>query len=311
MSTAYLTATLHAARLRRTPWTTVIRTAWLAFLALAVVLAVLPAWLAHALKSLSFAAPLAMFVAKDLVHLPDALARTRAALAQGRWRSLPAAWLPPELVGLLRLDRALRRGFMQWLLRKPQPAAPAGAAFGYLERGTYRTGVAIALFCIFVEVPLDAAIVPLLVKDPGARHTLHLLMLAGCLSGLVWVLGDRWLVGAGRHVLDEQGLHLRIGARTAGTIPRDAVAACERLGEAVPAWCRRHGIAPHAALVASPLDKPNTVLILKTDRPVRLTHWGVQRDGLACVFVYVDHPDALAAALGHSSMDVVITETHR
>jgi hypothetical protein len=298
MTTAF--PILHAVRLRRTPWTTVIRNAWLTLLSLAVVLAVLPAPLAHALRPLLFAAPLAMFVAKDLVHLPDALARTRAALAQGRWRSLPVAWLPPELVGLIRIDHALRRGFMQWLLRKPQPAAPAGEAFGYLSLGAYRTAVAIALFSVFVEVPLDAAVVPLLVKEPGARQTIHLLMFAGCLSGFVWVLGDRWLVGAGQHVLDEEGLHLRIGARTSGTIPRDAIAACERLNEAAPAWRRRHGIEPQAALIASPLDKPNTVLILNDNGPVRLTHWGVRRDGLACVFLYVDRPDMLAAALGCS-----------
>jgi hypothetical protein len=289
--------TRHAARLRQTPWTIVLRNAWLTFLSLAVVLPLLPGWLHHALKPLLFIAPLVLLAAKDLVHLPDALARTRIALAQGRWRSLPAAWLPPEVVGLVRLDHALRRGFLQWLLRKPQPAAPAGEAFGYLERGAYRTGVAIALFSIFVEVPLDAAVVSLLVKDPADRQVLHVLMFASCLSGFVWVMGDRWLVGAGQHVLDEDGLHVRIGVRTAGVIPRDAIAACERLDEPVPAWCRRHGIPALAALVASPLDKPNAVLILNDKRPVRLTHWGVQRDGLACVYLYVDRPDALAAAL--------------
>jgi hypothetical protein len=289
--------TPYLVRLQRTPWTAVIRNAWLTFLSLAVVLPLLPAWLHHALKPLLFIAPLAMLAAKDLVHLPDALARTRAALAQGRWRSLPAAWLPPEVVGLVRIDHALRRGFMQWLLRKPSPAAPAGEAFGYLQRGAYRTGVAIALLSIFVEVPLDAAVVPLLVKDPAARQVLHVLMCASCLSGFVWVMGDRWLVGAGQHVLDGEGLHVRVGARTTGVIPRDAIAACERLDEAAPAWCRRQGIAPHAALVASPLDKPNAVLILNESHLVHLTHWGVQRDGLACVFLYVDRPDALAAAL--------------
>ena len=286
-----------ALRLRRTPWTAVIRNAWLTFVSLAIVLAVLPAWLSHPLKPLLFALPLAMFVAKDLVHFPDALARTRTLLAARRWHSLPAAWLPPELVGLIRTDHALRRGFLHWLLRKPQAAAPAGTAFGYLGQGAYRTGVAIALFCIFVEMPLDAAIVPLLVKDPGAARMLHALMIVSCLSGLVWVLGDRRLVGAGQHVLDDDGLHLRIGARTDGTIPRGAIAACERLNEPVQAWCRRHGIAPIDAVVASPLDKPNTVLILNDDCPVRLTHWGVAREGLACVFLYVDRPDALAAAL--------------
>jgi hypothetical protein len=139
--------------------------------------------------------------------------------------------------------------------------------------------------------------VPLLVKDPAVRQVLHVLMFASCLSGFAWVMGDRWLVGRGQHVLDGEGLHVRVGARTTGVMPRDAIVACERLDEPAAAWCRRHGIAPLAALVASPLDKPNTVLILNENRPVCLTHWGVQRDGLACVFLYVDRPDALAAAL--------------
>lgn len=38
-------------------------------------------------------------------------------------------------------------------------------------------------------------------------------------------------------------------------------------------------------------------MILNDERPVRLTHWGAQRDGLAGVFLYVDRPDALAVAL--------------
>ncbi len=285
-------------RLSRTPWTAVIRNAWLAFVSLAIVLAALPAWIGHALKPFLFTVPLAMFVAKDLVHFPDAVARTRALLAAGRWRSLPAAWLPPELVGLIRTDQALRRGFLHWLLRKPQPNVPAaGQPFGYLQQGAYRTGVAIALFCIFVEMPLDAAVMPLFVRDHGTAQVLHALMFAGSLSSLVWVLGDRRLVGAGQHVLDDDGLHLRIGARTEGTIPRAAIAVCERLNEPVAVWCRRHGIASIDTLVASPLDKPNTVLILHDDCPVRLTHWGVPREGLACVFLYVDRPAALAAAL--------------
>ena len=284
--------------LRRTPWTTLIRNAWLTFLSSTVVLAVLPSWLAHALKPLLFAVPLAMFVAKDLVHLPDALARSRALLATGRWLGLPGAWLPPELVGLIRLDHALRRSFVHWLLRKPQPVVPlSGEGFGYLERGAYRTGVAIALFSIFVEIPLDAAVMPLLVKDPDVRLTIHVLMIAGCLSSLAWVLGDLRLVGAGQHVLNDDGLHLRIGARTDGCIPRAAITACERVNCPVLASCRSHGIAPCDTLVASPLDRPNVVLILNDDCPVRLTHWGVQRNGLAGVFLYIDRPDALVAAL--------------
>ena len=215
MSLALQSPLRYAARVRATPWTIVIRNAWLAFLAIGSGGLLLPHDWRHAVKPLLLAVPLLMFVAKDLSHLPDALARTRTALAGRRWRDLPAAWLPPEFVGLLRLGHALRCGFIQWLLRRPQPAAPAGTPFGYLERGAYRTGVAFALFTTLFELPLDAVILPLLVKDPDLCRTVHWVMLAGCLSGLVWVLGDRRLVGAGAHMLDDAGLQVRIGARTA------------------------------------------------------------------------------------------------
>jgi hypothetical protein len=50
-------------------------------------------------------------------------------------------------------------------------------------------------------------------------------------------------------------------------------------------------------VLASPLDKPNTVLIFESDGRVRLTHLGVERTGLACVFMYLDRPQDLIQAL--------------
>jgi hypothetical protein len=47
----------------------------------------------------------------------------------------------------------------------------------------------------------------------------------------------------------------------------------------------------------SPLDKPNTVLILTADSRVRLTHLGVERSELSCIFLYVDRPQNLIDAL--------------
>jgi hypothetical protein len=126
---------------------------------------------------------------------------------------------------------------------------------------------------------------------------IHALMLAGSLSTLAWVLGDRWHVGAGSHVLTDEGLQLRVGARARGSIPVDAIAACERIDEPVHAWLRRRGIARRDTVTVSPLDKPNTVLILKADSRVRLTHLGVERTGLLCVFLYLDRPQDLQRCL--------------
>ncbi|MFC5549718.1 hypothetical protein [Massilia aerilata] len=112
-----------AERLRRTPWLDVFGAAWLVFVGGMLLMLVLPRSLVHSLRPLFLLAPLLVLIAKDLSHLPDALDRSRDALRSRAWRRLPAAWLPPELVGMLRIDRALRRGFMGWLLRRPRPDA--------------------------------------------------------------------------------------------------------------------------------------------------------------------------------------------
>ena len=289
----------HAERLRQTSWARVTRTAWAILLIGLFTSMLLHTALPHVLRRLLLVAPLIPFVAKDLSHLPDAFARTRAALAARDWLALGAAWLPPELVGLLRLDGQMRRGFVSWLLRRPQPALPPGEAFSYLERGSYSTVVAIALISTLVDLPLNGFIVQLFVKTAQPREVIHVLMAVACLSSLAWVLGDRWLVGKGQHVLDDDFLHLRVGARTTGIIPRHAIDRCEPLTVTANEWRRQHGIEPHRSLCASPLDKPNSVLILNDNSPVRLTHMGVERTGLACVFLYLDRPQALASALRH------------
>ena len=288
---------LYARRLRHLSWRDMFKVAWLTLLGTIALKLAVPTAFKDSVRPLILVAPLLPFIAKDLAHWPDARARLRAAAAVKAWPRMLTACLPPELLGLLRLDAAVRRGFLQWLRRRPQPALPAGVTFGYLERGSYRTAIAIALMATLFELPLDAAIMPLFISDAGTLRLLHLMMAAASLSTLAWVLGDRWLVGKGCHVLTGEGLALRVGARTAGTIPLDAIAACHRIAVTPAEWCRHHAVPPHQTLLASPLDKPNAVLILTPDSPVRLRHMGVERAGLACVFLYVDEPDRLCRAL--------------
>jgi hypothetical protein len=294
---AFAAVSPFAARLRQARWTDQFLQAYLILLGACVLRFLLPHGIGQTLRPFLLVAPLLPLIAKDLSHLPDALARTRAAVRTRTWRELPAAWLPPELVGLIRVDRALRRGFVGWLLRRPRPAQPAGRSFTYLERGSYRTACAILLVSCLLELPIDAVIVQLAAAGHGERLMIHLLMLAGALSSIAYMLGDRWLIGAGQHVLTAQGLELRIGARTHGTIPIEEIAACERIDESAAAWLRRHGVNPRQAVRASPFDKPNAVLRLKPDNKVPLNHMGVARSDVSCIFLYLDHPQDLIHAL--------------
>ena len=286
-----------ARRLRLSSWTDMAKCAWLVLLGMIALKTVLPAELGNGARPLLLVAPILPFIAKDLAHWPDALARLRAAFADKAWRRVLSACWPPELIGMLRMDAAMRRGFLHWLRRRPQPALPAGEALTYLERGAYRTAIAIVLMATLFELPFHALLLPLYVKDAHTLRLLHTLLALGSLSTLVWVLGDRWLVGRGCHVLNADGLTLRVGERTSGCIPLDAIAGCERIDVTPAEWCRRHGIARHKTLLASPLDKPNAVLILAPDSRVRLTHMGVARSGLACVFLYLDQPARLLQVL--------------
>ena len=81
---------------------------------------------------------------------------------------------------------------------------------------------------------------------------------------------------------------LRVGARCAGTIPLRTIADCRRLDQPAVDWCRSQGVDARDTVTASPFDKPNLVLLLEPDQPVRLHHLGRERGGLACVFVYAD-----------------------
>jgi hypothetical protein len=282
------TAAFH---LRRTSWTQLAGYAWLGFFILILVRMAAPGPTGPALGKLALLLPLCLLVAKDLAHLPDALARLRAASG---WRSRIAALLPPELVGMLRLDRLMWTGFLQWLRRRPRPAGPQGLALGYLQRGAYGTAIGIAMVALFLELPIDVLIINLMVDDAGARGLIHVLAAVAVLYTLVWVLGDRWHVGEGTHALAEDALHLRVGVRTEGSIPLCAIERIEMVTEAPERWRRRQGIHRADTLLVTPFDKPNCVLLLKPEAGVTLLHWQVERRAPRYVLLYLDRPELLA-----------------
>jgi hypothetical protein len=109
----------------------------------------------------------------------------------------------------------------------------------YLERGAYATAIAIALFSVFVDIPINMLIVSVIPLDPDHRSMIHLIARIGAAYSLVWVLGDRWLVRGGGHVLTSTEHDLQVGARTSGTIPLASIASCESVNEKRAEWCKR------------------------------------------------------------------------
>ena len=298
MSTARDTVRNYARRLNEASWTMIIVYAFLLFIAMVIVRQIAPAQWREPLRPLALVAPLLLLAAKDLAQLPDVAARLRSLRRQGaRWPRLLVACLPPALVGMVRLDRALWLGFFRWLRRQPNPARPAGQALTFHQRGAYSTAVAIGLFSLLFELPLDALMLPLLIEDPAEVTYIHLAIALCSAYSLVWLLGDRWLLRNGHHVLTDTHLDLQIGARASARIPLKAIASAQLLSQPLPQWRRDHPCRPMEVVNITPFDKPNLVLTLRADVDCAITHHGVARTGVRYVFLYLDRPGQLLAAL--------------
>ena len=278
--------------LRRTCWLQLAGYAYLGFFILLLVRLAAPEAMGPALRKLALLLPLILLAAKELAHLPDALQRLRAA---NGWRSRVTALLPPELIGMMRLDRLMWSGALQWLRRRAPVPRPEGTALTYLQRGAYGTAIGFAMVSLLLELPINVGIINLLVDDPDTRMLIHVIGAVGALYSLVWVLADRWYVADGSHVLADDALHLRVGVRTEGSIPLAAIEGCEAVTEAPERWRRRQGIHRADTMLVTPFDKPNCVLVLKPDTTVTLLHWQVQRRAPRYVLLYLDRPELLAS----------------
>ncbi len=281
-----------AVALRRTSWLQLAGYGYLAFLLLMLARMALPADLSAALRPLGLMLPLALIVAKDLAHAPDALGRLRSATG---WGERVAALLPPELVGMVRLDRLMWSGFAQWLLRRKPTPAPQGVELTYLRRGAYGTAIGVAMVSLLLELPVNVLVINLWIDHADTRLLIHVVGGIGVLYSFVWVLGDRWHVGGGCHVLADGILHLRVGVRSHGSIALGAIERCDRVDEAPEHWRRRHGIHASETLLVTPFDKPNCVLVMKPDAGASLLHWQVRRAAPRYVLMYVDRPELLAS----------------
>jgi hypothetical protein len=286
--------------LHETSWWTIFAYAYAIFMCGSLFLLVLPAPLAAALRRPLLVLPLLLIGAKDLAGAPDFARRMRRVARPGTaWSERLGALLPPELLALIKLDRAMWRAFFRCLRRDTPPARPAGTVLTYTRQGAYTTVLAIATFSVLVELPIDAAIASIFLEQkPTARTVLHGMSALSALYTLAWVTSDRWLLrAAGGHVLTDSGLDLSVGIRAFGTIPLEAIAACERIDEPRKKWCKRRGIALRDTAQVTPFDAPNLVLRLRPGLPVTITCYQLEKTAPLYVFLYLDRPEQLASAL--------------
>lgn len=250
------------------------------------------------LRHAGLAMALLLLASKDIAHAGEAWHRLRRVhTLRAPWHQYPLALLPPELVGMFKVDRLMWIGMAQ-RLRGRQPAPiPEGEALGYLERGSYGTARALVFASLLLELPVHALLLNLWITDPAALAAIHIAGAIAVVYTLAWVLGDRWHLGAGRHVLAGEFLHLRVGVRTEGVLPLAAIERMETVDEQLPAWRRKRGVAACDTLTVTPFDKPNCVLVLKEDAQVAVLHWQVRRRLPRYVFLYLDRPALLRSRM--------------
>jgi hypothetical protein len=288
-----------ASILRATSWRDLAGWAAAAFSLTVFAKLVAPDAMKPVLRDAGLALPLLLLAAKDIAHAPQAWQRLRRVHAIGApWHARVTALLPPELLGLLKLDRLLWLGFLRRLQGRPMPVTqPGGIALTYLERGAYGTARAVVFVSLLLELPVHAMLLHLFIKDPDALFMVHVLGAAAVVYTLAWVLGDRWHIGEGRHVMTIDALHLHVGARVDGMLPLAAIARVEKVAMLLPAWRHRHGVARTETLVVTPFDKPNCVLVLHEDAQVDILFHQATTRLPRYVFLYLDRPEVLAARL--------------
>lgn len=287
-------------RLRNASWLDLLKCAYFIFIASFLIGFVVPDEVRREfVKPATFALVMMLIAGKDLVHAPEAFARLKSARAarQGLHQQL-GALLPPGLSGWFRLEREMWRGCGAWVRRQPNTVVrPAGIKLHFLDRGSYSAAAGIILVGIFGELPVSHIFASLMEADPSLEWKVHMMLVLGSIYSLVWVAGDRWHVSSCYHVIGEEELDLKIGARAEARIPLDQIISASRVNESRAEWCRRNCVDMRDTAVISPIDRPNVVLAIAPGAQIPMSLLGLERNAPPYVFLYVDRPELLLARL--------------
>ncbi|HTD03855.1 hypothetical protein [Undibacterium sp.] len=211
----------------------------------------------------------------------------------GGWGARLVALLPSVLPAAVKFEKSLWTGFFQCLLRRPPVRSPmAGKPLHYLG-GNYGLVLIFAILACVADMPMSSLIASSLVPDPARKFIIHASLLGITFFSMVWVIGDRWLVRAGNHVLGDRYLHLRIGSRFHADIPRESIVNAERVDVPERVWCLRNGRSAADIVTATPLDRANVVLTIDEESAPQLEYFKFIRKAPRYLMLYVDEPQIL------------------
>jgi hypothetical protein len=192
------------------------------------------------------------------------------------------------LVTELRLLHAAAQSLLRRPLRTPEPSATV-----FPPMAASSSGWLIPFLLIVSVMELGAAHALLHAMAPGHLWA-HVLSLAVHGYGLLWLVGERRLLWASAHRLEDEALVLHLGLRWSARIPYALITRALPLRSDMD---RRRVRTPRRRDSASvtPLDPPNVHLCLEADVELS-TLFGLRRR-VRHLDLFVDRPDAFLAAL--------------
>ncbi|MCH7344704.1 hypothetical protein LZ017_15080 [Pelomonas sp. CA6] len=233
---------------------------------------------------------------KEAAEAPENWERARR-----RWRAgakplrVLVAATPPEVVGWFKTLGCWGAGAWAGLRRQPPPRRSATQAaampLDYLRRSGYRNLMPMLLACTVADMLVVHFLIGLVWPGVLARALGHAGFGLLHLGLVMALLGDRYWMGQGRHALDQRFLYLRLGCRGHGRIARADILKAGVWRGRLP----KHRLTRQDAVI-TPWAPPNVRLLLRP-QSTRLRLLGSSRSDLRCLYLYVDEPQSLLAAL--------------
>lgn len=204
--------------------------------------------------------------------------------------------LPKNLVGLVRLEIAHQKGFINWLIRKKIDTHLEGKTFGHWKTSQYPTVFIILCLAVVIDISITSLMVESILKNHPHKEIIHCTVLFSTLYFLAWIIADRHLVKNTFQVINSNALHLTVGARFNATLPWGSVtdasilAQSKELNETRNMWLRRNSFNPSSTVIATPMDQPNVVLKLKNQHLVLIEKFKIEKNNVDTIMIYVDDP---------------------
>ncbi|MFN7130484.1 MAG: hypothetical protein ACK4N5_00280 [Myxococcales bacterium] len=218
---------------------------------------------ASRLLGLPFSGPLLPLAATLELGLAFLLARAivRGVRGEALWTGLRTslgAHVPPGAAAWLVSELRIVHAFVGWALRRPVPV-PAPSATVYLPMRASRSAWVVPFVAIASVVELLAAHALLLHFAPGHPWA-HVLVAALHGYTLMWLVGDRRLLLASSHRLEDAALVLELGLRFEARVPWSRVRRVLRLRDDRDRKAVQPKDGSRNPAATPPLDPPNVHL---------------------------------------------------